>query len=143
MPTPWDVAGDWPAPAGWPDLTTRWGYGLVTGALVIVGLFASALAVRQAVARSDRPTLRGPWITASAALLAGSVLLMTLGVLTWGWFAERYASVDFHARNGGFFDSTNIVSWAMSGVLFVAAMAVATLAAREAIVWHDDRGAHV
>jgi hypothetical protein len=139
VPTPWDVTGDWAAPAGWPDPGTRWGLGLVTGALLIAGLVASAVAVRQAIARSDRPTLRGPWVGASATLLAGSVLLMTLGVLTWGWFAERYASADFHARNGGFFDSTNIVSWGMSGVLFVAAVTVATLAAREAIVRHDDR----
>ena len=65
-------------------------------------------------------------------LLTVSMGLMALGVLLWGWFVEQYAASDFHARNGGFFSSTNFASWIGSLVLLLAATATAVAGTRSA-----------
>jgi hypothetical protein len=142
VPTPWDVAGDWAAPTEWPPLETRWVLGLVTGVLFVGGFIVSAQSVRVAIDRSNLPRLRGAWFTASSVLLATGATAMAGGVLAWGWFAEQYAASDFHARNGGFFNSTNIASWAVSGIIFIAATTVAVRAARVTLTDAHHGAAH-
>jgi hypothetical protein len=131
--TPWDVAGDWTAPADWPPLTTRWLLSSVTFVLMMTGLIVSAIAVRQAVLRSDLSKRRRLWFAAPSMLLAGSVVVMALGVLAWGRFVQQYAAFDFHARNGGLFSSTNFASWSASCVVFLAAAVTAVQGARSAL----------
>jgi hypothetical protein len=133
VPTPWDVTGDWTAPFAWPPLATRWALSSVTFILMTAGLIVSAISVRQAICQSDLSKYRSLWFTAPSKLLAGSVAVMTLGVLAWGWFVERYAASDFHARNGGLFSSTNFASWAVSCILFLAATMTAVQGARSAL----------
>jgi hypothetical protein len=127
--TPWDVTGDWPAPIGWPSLSIRWTMSLVTFALLIVGLLASARGVRQAIRQSDLARHERALFTGTSIMLALAIVAMTAGVAGWGWFAQQYAAADFHARNGGFFSSTNIASWTASCVVFLVA---STLAVRGA-----------
>lgn len=64
-------------------------------------------------------------------LLAGSIAIMTLGVLGWGLFVEHYAASDFHLRNGGLFSSTNFASWLASCIVFLAATVVAAKGAAQ------------
>ena len=132
-PTPWDVGGGGTAPAGWPPLPTRWALSSVTFVLMAAGLIVSAIGVKQAIARSDLSRHNPLRFASSPMLLAGSVAVMALGVLTWGWFAQRYMASDFHARNGGFFGSTNCASWAASCILFLAATVTASIGARSAL----------
>ncbi len=47
VPTPWDVAGDWNVPTGWPPLTIRWTLSSVTFMLLSAGLIGSAVSVEQ------------------------------------------------------------------------------------------------
>jgi hypothetical protein len=133
VPTPWDVTGDWSAPSNWPPLSTRWALSSVTFVLIVVGFFVSAISVRQAIRRSDLSRQRRFWFTSASTLLATSVALMALGVLTWGWFVQQYAASDFHARNGGLFSSTNFASWTASCVVFLGATVVAVRGARTAL----------
>jgi len=135
IPTPWDVTGDWTAPAGWPPLTARWMLSSVTFALLAAGLIASAISVAQAIRRSDLSKHRRLWFAAQSLALAGSVAVMALGVLAWGWFAEQHAASDFHARNGGLFSSTNFVSWGASCAVFLTATLIAVRGARAASGW--------
>lgn len=132
VPTPWDVTGDWTAPQNWPPLATRWTLSSVTLVLMIAGLVVSAISVRQAISRSDLSKHRRLWFTIPTTLLAGSVAVMAFGVLTWGWFAQRYVASDFHLRNGGLFNSTNFSSWAMSSLVFLVATVVAIQGSRTA-----------
>jgi hypothetical protein len=46
VPTPWDVGGDWTAPADWPPLATRWALSSVTFVLMTLGLIFSAISVK-------------------------------------------------------------------------------------------------
>lgn len=133
IPTPWDVTGDWTAPRLWPPLATRWICSSVTFALMAAGLALSARNLRQAIRLSDLSKPRRFWFTLSSALLAVSIALMASGVLSWGWFAQRYAASDFHARNGGFFSSTNAISWAVSCAMFFLAAVIAVRGTRSAL----------
>jgi hypothetical protein len=133
VPTPWDVNGDWTAPADWPPLPTRWALSSVTFVLMTAGLIVSAISVKQAIVRSDLSRQKRLWFAAPSMLLASSVAAMAIGVLTWGWFVQQYAGSDFHARNGGLFSSTNFASWAASCVLFLAAAVTAVQGARSAL----------
>jgi len=65
--------------------------------------------------------------------LAASIVVMAIGVVAWGLFAEQYAPADFHARNGGFFSSTNVASWLASAMVFGAAAWTAVSGPRAAI----------
>ncbi|HET9305445.1 MAG TPA: hypothetical protein VFO46_05400 [Candidatus Sulfotelmatobacter sp.] len=133
VPTPWDVTGDWTAPQNWPPLANRWTLSSVTFVLMIAGLVVSAISVRQAIRRSDLSRHRRLWFTVPSTLLAGSVAVMTFGVLTWGWLVQRYAASEFHLRNGGLFTSTNVSSWALSSLVFLVATVVAIQGSRTAL----------
>jgi hypothetical protein len=133
VPTPWDVTGDWTAPHVWPPLATRWALSSVTFVLMMAGTIVTATSVRQAIRRSDLSKHRQLWFTAPSILLAGSVAVMALGVLTWGWFVQRYAASDFHARDGGLFSSTNFASWMASCIVFLASTVMAVKGARSAL----------
>ncbi len=137
-PTPWDVGGGWIAPPGWPPLPARWALSSVTFLLMAAGLIVSAIGVQQAIARSDLSGHNPLRFASSSMLLAASVAVMALGVLTWGWFAQRYLASDFHARNGGFFGGTNFASWAASCFLFLAAALTAAIGARSALTWKSE-----
>jgi len=132
VPTPWDVTGDWTAPPEWPPQMTRWTLSMVTFVLLVVGLIGSAVSVNQVIHRADVSVRRG-LLTAPSLILAGSTSLMAAAVVAWGLFAERYASDAFHARNGGFFSSTNSASWAASCTVFVVSAVIAIRAARSAM----------
>jgi hypothetical protein len=128
--TPWDVTGDWPAPAEWPPLAIRWTMGSVTFALLVCALAASAVAATQVIRESDLSRYRKAWFRVSSVALALSIVAMTAGIAGWGWFAQQYAASDFHSRNGGLFNSTNIASWATSFVVFTCASVMAFLSVR-------------
>jgi hypothetical protein len=132
LPTPWDVTGDWAAPSEWPPLMTRWALSIVTFLLLILGLIVSAVSVKQVIHRSS-VSARRRLLTAPSLILAGSTSLMAAAVAAWGLFAERYASDAFHARNGGFFSSTNFASWAASCRVFVVSAVIALRVARLAM----------
>ena len=134
VPTPWDVAGDWTAPLDWPSPETRWALGSVTFLLMTAGLIVSATSIRQAICRSDFSKYRGLWFTAPSMLLAVSVGVTALGILTWGWFTQQYAVSAFYARNGGLFSSTDFASWAASCLVFLAATVTAIQGARSSFV---------
>ena len=133
VPTPWDVSGDWTAPADWPPLATRWVLSSITFVLMTVGLIVSAISVKQAIVRSDLSRHKRLLFAASSILLTSSVAVMAVGVLAWGWFVQQYAASDFHVRNGGLFSSTNFTSWAVSCLLFLAASVAAVHGTRSAI----------
>jgi hypothetical protein len=128
--TPWDVTGDWPAPVEWPPLSIRWTMSSVTFVLLVCGLLSSAVAASQVVRESDLSRYRGIWFRSTSMALAISILVMTAGVAGWGWFAQQYAAGDFHSRNGGLFNSTNIASWAASCLVFAGASLTSCLAVR-------------
>ena len=128
--TPWDVTGDWPAPVEWPPLAIRWAMSSMTFVLLVCGLMSSAVAASQVIRESDLSRYRAIWFRSTSVALAISVLIMTAGVAGWGWFAQQYAATDFHSRNGGLFNSTNVASWAASCVVFGAASVIACLSAR-------------
>jgi len=138
VPTPWDVNGDWTAPADWPPLATRWALSSVAFVLMTVGLLVSAISVKQAIVRSDLSRHKRLLFAAPSMLLASSVAVMAIGMLTWGWFVQQYAASDFHARNGGLFSSTNFTSWALSCVLFLAATVAAVQGTRSAIAFEAE-----
>lgn len=133
LPTPWDVAGDWTAPANWPSLSTRWILGCVSFAVMIGGLLATAISVRQAVSRTELSEHGRSSFSIPTLLLVGSVVLMTIGVLSWGWFVQQYAPTDFHVRNGGLFSSTNFASWVATSLVLLAAVAMAIKSFRSAL----------
>lgn len=132
VPTPWDVTGNWTAPSDWPPLSTRWVLSSVTFVLMVAGVIVSAISVRRAIDRSDLSRHKRLWFAAPSMLLACSAVVMTAGVLTWGWFAQHYAASGFHARDGGLFSSTNFASWAASCILFLSATVAAIRGARSA-----------
>ncbi len=133
VPTPWDVAGDWAAPANWPPLAARWILGSISFAGMMGGLLATAISIRQAVARSELSRHGRSSFSAASVLLAGSVAAMTAGVISWGWFVQRYAPADFHVRNGGLLGSTNFASWAATLLVLLAAVAMAIQSFRSAL----------
>jgi hypothetical protein len=133
VPTPWDVTGDWTAPRDWPPLATRWALSSVTFILMMAGIIVSAISIRQAIRRSDLSKHRRFWFTAPSMLLAGSVAVMALGVLAWGWSAQQYAPSDFHVRDGGLFSSTNFASWMASCIVFLGATVLAVKDAHSAL----------
>ena len=132
-PTPWDVTGDWTAPANWPSVSTRWSLSLVTFLMMLGGLIASAVSLRSAIRQSDLSRHSRFLFRAPSIALAASVAAMTVGVFSWGWFVEQYAALDFHARNGGFFNSTNVASWTLSTIVFVVASVMAIRGAASAL----------
>jgi hypothetical protein len=138
VPTPWDVAGDWTAPAEWPPTSTRWALSSVTFLLLAAGFIVSAISIRQAVDRSDVLVPRRFRLSGMSIVLVGSLAAMALGVLAWGWFAQQSAASDFHTRNGGIFTSTNFVSWLTSCVIFLASVVIAFQAARSATLLRND-----
>jgi hypothetical protein len=100
---------------------------------MVTGLVASALSFGAAVRLADLSQLRPAWFGATSLALAGSVAMMTAGIVGWGHFAEQYAGFAFHARNGGLFSSTNFASWLASFAVFLIATAVAVQGARSAL----------
>jgi hypothetical protein len=133
LPLPWNVDGEWPVPAGWPPLAIRVALSIVTLLLLLAGLVASAVSVSQAIARTDLRRQSSLWLQITAATLATSIVTMTIGVVSWGVFAERYAPGYFHARDGGFFTSTIFLSWIASAFVFAASASIALYGARTAI----------
>ncbi|MDE3136557.1 MAG: hypothetical protein KGL59_08275 [Acidobacteriota bacterium] len=133
VPTPWDVAGDWTAPADWPSLSTRWILGSVSFTAMIAGLLATAISIRQAVLRTELSEPQRSSFSIPSLLLVGSVAAMTIGVLSWGWFVQQYAPTDFHIRNGGLLSSTNFASWAATSIVLVAAAMMAIKSFRSAL----------
>lgn len=132
MPTPWDVAGDWTAPANWPPLPLRWELSTITTILLVATVIGTAISVRGAIDRSPlaQVELALPWrartrlsrLTRAAAFpLAASMVLMLAGVAVWGFFAERYDPGAFQSRTGGLFGTPLVISWAGSVCLFLAA----------------------
>ncbi len=129
----WDVMGQ---PAA------RWALSSVTLMLFVVGILGSAISLRQAIQRSALSEQqlklfgRAVWIRPlplakiPALVLAGSIVMMVVGVTGWGLLADQYAPAAFHARDGGFFGSPNIVSWMGSLALFVASAVTALRGAR-------------
>lgn len=132
LPTPWDVAGDWIAPANWPPLATRWILGSVSFAVMIGGLLTTAISIRQAVLRTELSKHERSSFSIPSLLLVGSVVVMTVGVLSWGWFVQQYEPKDFHLRNGGLFNSTNFFSWAATSIMLFAAIVMAIKSFRSA-----------
>lgn len=124
----WDLMGQ---PA------SRWALSSVTLVLFVVGLLGSAISLRQAIQRvslSDQHLTLFGWRVSirflqlakiPALMLAGSIVVMAVGVTGWGLLADQYATAAFHARDGGFFGAPNIVSWIGSLALFVAAAVTA------------------
>ena|SRR5437773_4608970 len=100
---------------------------------MIAGVVVSAFSVRQAIRRCDLSRHGRLWFSVPSTLLAVSVAVMALGVLSWGWFVQRYAASDFHLRNGGLFSSTNFSSWALSSLVFLAATVAAIQGSRAAL----------
>jgi hypothetical protein len=137
IPTPWDVTGDWRAPAEWPALETRWTLAATTFVMMVSGLVGSAAAAAAVIRSSDFARYRPSWFKATSMVFAASVIAMTVGVALWGWFAQQYAAADFHSRNGGFFSSTKVASWAMSAVVFAAASVLAIRGAADAFPARD------
>lgn len=133
LPTPWDVAGDWTAPANWPSLSTRWILGSVSFAVMIGALLATAISVRQAVSRTELSEYGRSSFWIPSLLLVGSVVVMTIGVLSWGWFVQQYAPTDFHLRNGGLFSSTNFASWIATSLVLLATIVMAIKSFRSAL----------
>jgi len=138
VPTPWDVAGDWPVPAGWPPLGVRVVLSSVTCLLLVVGLVASGMSVADVVRRTDLSQLRPSWFRATSIALAAGTVMMAAGLLAWGWFAEQYAPGPFHARNGGLFSLVNAASWMASALVFLVSAAVALVTARMTIALPSD-----
>jgi hypothetical protein len=138
LPLPWDVGGDWNSPSNWPPLSVRFPLSAVTLALLIAGLLGSGVSVGQAIARTDLSRLPALWLKVATGSLAGLIVVMALGVTSWGFFAEHYVSADFHIRNGGLFLGTNFLSWAASLVVLVGSAFIAVRAARLAITGHEQ-----
>jgi hypothetical protein len=132
VPTPWDVAGDWNAPAAWPPLLVRWALSAVTFGLLVAGLVGSAISVGQAIHRTDLSRLRPFWFKATSVALAGAITVMAVGVLGWGWLAEQYEPTAFLARYG-LFSLPNLGSWLASAMLFLASAAIAVRGAHAAL----------
>ena len=125
----WDVMG---------QPVSRWALSFVTLLLVVVGLFGSGITLKQAVERSTFPderlldrTIRPlQFVKIPVLVLAGSIVVMVLGVLCWGLMANQYAPAAFQAQDGGFFGAPNIVSWMGSLALFIASAVTALRGAR-------------
>ncbi len=133
VPTPWDVTGDWTAPENWPSVTTRWGLSILTFVVIAAGIMVTAVSLRQAIRQSDFSKRSRFLFAGPSILLAAAVAIMTAGVVSWGWFVEKFAASDFHARNGGFFNSTNFASWMGSFIVFIVATVMAMQSARSAL----------
>ncbi|MGH7632651.1 MAG: hypothetical protein ACRENC_02900, partial [Gemmatimonadaceae bacterium] len=133
VPTPWDVSGDWTAPAGWPPLGTRMVLGAVSLVVLAAALALSGKYVAEAVRRSDLSRVASAWFRGASIVLAVAVLIMSAGVIAWGWSAELYASSAFHARDGGLFDSMNVSSWALSVAFFLCSAVLAVKSRRAAM----------
>jgi hypothetical protein len=150
LPLFWDVAGDWATPGGWPSPQVRWVLSSVTLTLVVGGLLGTAISLKQAIQRStlseQQWTLFGRVVSLRplqlakipTLILAGSIVLMALGVAGWGLLADQYMPAAFHARDGGFFGAPNIVSWMGTLALFVASAVTALRGARWAISSQAD-----
>jgi hypothetical protein len=132
VPTPWDVVGDWDAPAGWPPLLVRLALSSVTLGLLVAGLVGSAISVGHAIQRSDLSRLRPFWFKATSVALAGAITVMAVGVLGWGWLAEQYEPTAFLARDG-LFGLLSLGSWLASAMLFLASAAIAVRGAHAAL----------
>ena len=133
VPTPWDVAGAWKAPPGWPPLTMRLALSSVTFVLLVAGLIGSAISVAQAIHRSDLSGHHPLLFKATAAALAASIATMAAGITAWGWFAERDAPIAFHSGAGGSLSIVTVASWLASTAVFFASSIIALRGARSAI----------
>jgi len=135
-PLPWAITGDWAAPASWPSLHVRWIEGCITLMLIGGGLIGSALSVKQTMRLSNFPLPH--FLKIPTIILAGSIVLMAVGVAGWGLFSQQYASATFHARYGGLLGSSTFVSWMGSLSLFVAAAFAAVSGAKRAFLSDID-----
>jgi hypothetical protein len=134
VPTPWDVTGNWTAPAAWPALPTRWAFGAVTFALLVGGVVVAGASVAQTIRRTDLSKHSRTWLMATTVAFTVATLSMTAGAVMWGWFAEQYAGADFHAIDGGLFNSSNFASWLLSTIAFVAATTMSIHGTRSALL---------
>lgn len=130
VPTPWDVNAAI-QPIGWPPVRTRLILSSITFALLAIGWLASGVSVAQAIRRTDLSHYSDRWFRTIAILFAGSTLVMTIGILTWGWLAERYSPGVFHAGDGLLIDVSMARAWLASAVGFVLSATIAVAAARE------------
>ncbi len=146
VPTPWDINGQLPVvPPGWPAVHVRWILGSTTGVVLAAGMVGSALTITQALQRSrfstetlalwGREWVIDPFRAARVPLLvlAGSVVIASVGAVGWGLFAQHYASTGFHDASGGALIGTRSIfqGWIVSLVLFVTASAFAVRGARD------------
>ena len=127
-PTPWDITGDWVAPAYWPSLMVRWVLGSVTGLVLLVGVIGSAIALGQAIDRSD--VSHSTFTRLMVFVLAASIVSMAIGVAGWGLLADVYAPATFRSAAGGIFGSPSAASWIVSFVLVFGAAVAAVRGAR-------------
>jgi hypothetical protein len=137
----WDVMGGGVA---------RWALSSVTLILVVLGLLGSAISLKQAIQRSalseQQLTLFGRVLSIRplqlakipTLILAGSIVMMAAGVAGWGLLADQYAPSAFHARDGGFFGTPNIVSWMGSLLLFIVSAVTVLRGARWAMKSHAE-----
>lgn len=134
--SPWAVAFARPE---WPSESFRWITGLVSAALLTFGFAGAAVAVAQAVRRSEYPPLRIPtpgglieleplrfagWLLRWAAI---GFALMLLGTVAFGWMAGHQAASAFQSHIGPL-GLTAASSWMLSVILFGCAAAVSARA---------------
>jgi hypothetical protein len=117
-------------PAGWPPVSVRLVLSSITLALLIIGLLVSGLSVEHAIRRTDLTRHRRRWFTTTASVFALSMLLMTVGMVAWGWLAERYATEAFHAGDGLLLDISMGHAWMASAIAFGVSSAMALKASR-------------
>jgi hypothetical protein len=127
-PTPWDITGEWAAPAHWPPLAVRWVLGSITGLALSVGVVGTAIALSQAIDRSNMS--QSTFTRLMVFVLAASIVCMAVGVAGWGLLAGVYAPATFRSAAGGIFGSPSVVSWTLSAVLFVGAAVAAVRGVR-------------
>ncbi|MGH9411298.1 MAG: hypothetical protein ACRD1V_17830 [Vicinamibacterales bacterium] len=96
-PTPWDIAVG-SAPSTWPALSQRWPLGLVTALLLAAGGTASAVALKQAIERTEAPP--SPIVELASRALAAPIVVIAAAALGWGLLANRSASAVFRTGIG-------------------------------------------
>lgn len=130
-PMPWDITGDWRAPAEWPSTSARAVLGGVTSLLIVVGLGGSAIALRQAIERAVLSD--SVYLHIVLGMLATTLVITAAAALGWGLLADFYAPEVFHSRAGGIFGGSMAVSWIVSLTLFVGASVVAVNGVRRRV----------
>ena len=137
VPSPWAVTFH---EAGWPSEMFRWSTGWISALLLVTALGGSAVAIAQALKRSEFPTLRVfragfrleieplPLGASLAPWTAAGIFIMLISVFCWGLMASRDASDAFHARLGPF-GLPSSWAWFSSVLLFGIASAFSARAA--------------